>query len=153
MNFHKNYLPNLETELLTHSVVCVCVCVWRTSEFDVIKRYLNSTALMGRPIQEFASWYDGPLEEEEMRDVFRHIDQDASGFVSASELLQWFTHEGLHEEAQFIKVIIIIIMILLPAATLGAVRSTYWKILCPSVRAVLAQSSIKIIIFRIKSSK
>ena len=43
-------------------------------------------------LQEFARWYDGPLEDEQMRDVFKVIDVDASGFVSASELLQGWSN-------------------------------------------------------------
>ena len=57
-------------------------------------------------LQEFAKWYDGPLEEEDMNDVFKNIDEDGSGFLSASELLQWLSNAGLREEAQFIKVIV-----------------------------------------------
>ena len=57
-------------------------------------------------LQEFAKWYDGPLEEEDMKAVFEHIDEDGSGFLSASELLKWLNDEGFGEEAQFIKVIV-----------------------------------------------
>ena len=57
-------------------------------------------------LEEFAKWYSGPLEDEDMDDIFEHIDVDASGLLSTSELLQFLIDEGLEEEAHFIKVIV-----------------------------------------------
>ena len=57
-------------------------------------------------LEEFAKWYNGPLEDKDMDDIFEHIDVDASGLLSTSELLQFLIDEGLEEEAHFIKVIV-----------------------------------------------
>ena len=57
-------------------------------------------------LEEFAKWYNGPLEDQDMDDIFEHIDVDASGLLSTSELLQFLVDEGLEEEAHFIKVIV-----------------------------------------------
>ena len=55
---------------------------------------------------EFASWYHGPLDEEEIRQTFARVDADQSGSVSAAELLRWFNEDGLGDEAHFVKVIV-----------------------------------------------